>query len=187
MAFRHVQRGSALGLLRRFAPLYGGPRLIVATRAGQRWCGAGLEVPPLNPALVFHWAACSRLALELEAEFAGARILSEAELRLDEAIAGRAIASAAVGEREDGAPRLHRPDLVVVNGGKPLAVEVELSAKAPVRLAGIVKAWRKASCVQGVRYYVAPGKTRRAVERAIEVTYSGERVQLVELEMREGR
>lgn len=183
MAYRHVARGIELGVLQRYAPLRGEAGLILASREGHRWCGSGLEVVALNPALVVHWGACSRLALRLESEFPGARVISDAELRFEEALSGREIASAKVGEREDGSARLHRPDLVVVNGDRPLAIEVELSPKAPIRLQQIMGGWRKAGCVEGVRYYVSAGKTRRAVERAVRNAYAEERVELIELGM----
>jgi hypothetical protein len=178
MAYRHVARGVELGVLERYAPLRGTPALIAANREGQRWSGSGLETARLSPGLVAHWISCSRAAIALEIEYPDRRVISETELRMEEAIAGKAIASAVVGEREDGRPRLHRPDLVVIGEGRPLAVEVELTPKAPARLERIVRGWRKARCVEGIRYYVASGRTRRGLERAIERSAAEERVEL---------
>lgn len=62
-----------------------------------------------------------------------------------------------------------------------IAVEVELSAKAPRRLEAIVRAWRRAGHVGEVRYYCPPGTVRRGVERAIERTHAGEKVRIEEL------
>ena len=51
--------------------------------------------------------------------------------------------------------------------GLPIAVEAELTAKAPYRLQHIVRSWRRARCVSEVRYYAAPGTPWRAVERVL--------------------
>jgi hypothetical protein len=87
-----------------------------------------------------------------------------------------------LGERPDGRPRLHRPDLAVLcEEGRVISFEVELTPKAPQRLEQLIRAWRRASWVAEVRYYCAPGKTRRAVERAIANTHSQERVHAMEV------
>lgn len=176
--YRHVARGVEAGLLDRAAPLRGAPALIVATREGQRWSGRGLEMARITPALADHWRRCSEIALRLGAEFPGARILSAAELRFEEQLAGEALASAEIGRDTD---RIHRPDLVVLNGGRPLAVEVELTPKGAGRLEQIIRGWKRARCVEGVRYYVRPGQTRRAVERAIDRAVAESRVSLIEI------
>ncbi len=41
------------------------------------------------------------------------------------------IASAKVGDYPDGSPRLHSPDLAILNGERPIAIEVELTPKSP--------------------------------------------------------
>jgi hypothetical protein len=66
-------------------------------------------------------------------------------------------------------PRKHRADLAVLSEKVTVAIEVELTAKAPTRLEGLLRAWRRAQVEQAVsevHYLCAPGKTRRAVERA---------------------
>ena len=70
--------------------------------------------------------------------------------------------------------------MAVTTEAGTIAVEVELTAKAPRRLEAIMRAWRRSPWVSEVRYYCEPGKTRRAVERAIQATRSGERVQVFE-------
>jgi hypothetical protein len=57
-----------------------------------------------------------------------------------------------------------------------ISVEVELTPKSPRRLEQIVRAWRHASWVGEVHYHCAPGATRRALERAVAKTHSGDRV-----------
>ncbi|MGA8744331.1 MAG: hypothetical protein WB507_00510 [Solirubrobacterales bacterium] len=61
-----------------------------------------------------------------------------------------------------------------------IAIEVELTPKAPRRLEQIVRAWRRASWVTEVRYYCAPGTTQRAVQRAVAKTHSEEKVRILE-------
>ena len=61
-----------------------------------------------------------------------------------------------------------------------IAVEVELTPKAPRRLLSIIRAWRGADWVAEVRYYCAAGPTRRGVEAAVAKTYAAERVRLFE-------
>ena len=180
--YRHIATGIQLGLLSRQTPLRRLPGLIAATREGHRWIGSGLRPSRVTPALVPHWIACSEIATTLQREFPNARIMSVAELQFEESIAEKPVASAELGTEHDGSRRLHRPDLVVANGGRPLAIEVELTPKAPVRLERIMRGWRRARCVEGVRYYTAAGTTRRAVERAIRKAHAGERVALLDLE-----
>jgi hypothetical protein len=64
-------------------------------------------------------------------------------------------------------PRLHRPDLVLLTDEGPIAIEVELTPKAPRRLEAIVGAWARTDRVWEVHYYCEPGQTRRAVKRAV--------------------
>jgi hypothetical protein len=64
---------------------------------------------------------------------------------------------------------------------KPIAVEVELTPKAPRRLISIVRAWRGADCVAEVRYLCEPGVTRRAVDLAIDKTYASPKVRASEV------
>src|SRR6185312_24262 len=83
--------------------------------------------------------------------------------------AGRVLASAAVGRGPDGEPLLHRPDLVlapVAGDSLPIAVEVELTVKAPRRLAQICRAWARCRDIAGVLYLAAP-PVERPLGRAI--------------------
>jgi hypothetical protein len=54
------------------------------------------------------------------------------------------VASAIVGELPDGRPMLHRPDLAVRDDGRTIAIEVELTPKAPRRLERLVRSWPRA-------------------------------------------
>jgi hypothetical protein len=121
------------------------------------------------------------VALRLHRERAPARILSAAELRLAEEIEERPIASAVVGSLPDGRDRLHRPDLVALEGERVLAIEVELSPKAPRRLLRIIRGWRRARHVDEVLYCCAPTITRRAVETAVRRARAEERIRVADL------
>jgi hypothetical protein len=180
-AYRRVAACIEAGLLERIGLLRGEPSLLRATRAGLRYAGLGLGVATVSPGSVDHWLRCATTALELAEEFGADRILGERELALVERIEARPIVSAQVGETPGGAPRLHRPDLAILTAGLPVAVEVELTPKAPRRLEAIVRSWRRASWVGEVRYYCEPGQTRRAVERAVEKTRAQDRVRLLQV------
>jgi hypothetical protein len=91
------------------------------------------------------------------------------------------IASAQVGELPSGAPGLHRPDLAIITEERTIAVEVEWTPKAPRRLAGLIRSWRRASWVGEVRYYCEPGVTRRAVDRAVEKTHAQDHIRILEV------
>ncbi len=145
----------------------GEPTLLRATRGGLRYAGLGLEPAHVSPGSINHWLACASTALLLAEEAGLDRVLSDRELRLFERLEGKPIASAKMGEHPSGAPALHRPDLAIFADGRRVAVEVELTPKAPGRLERIIRAWRRASWVDEVRYYCAAGATRRAVEQAI--------------------
>jgi hypothetical protein len=180
-AYRRVAACIEGGLLERLDLLRGEPSLLRATRAGLSYAGLGLGPAVISPGSVDHWLRCATTALELGEEFGAARILSERELALAERIEERPIASAQVGELPTGAPRLHRPDLAILTEELPIAVEVELTPKAPRRLEALIRSWRRANWVGEVRYYCEPGQTRRAVERAIEKTHAQDRVRVLEV------
>jgi hypothetical protein len=85
---------------------------------------------------------------------------------------------------------LYRPDLVLwpkdSADGLPVAVEVELTRKAPRRLASICRAWARCRCVAGVIYLAAPD-VLRPLARAIEQAHAGERVIALPLDALSGR
>jgi hypothetical protein len=167
------------GLLCSHRPL-AGPVLFTATAAGLRGCGeAGLEPCRVSPSAARHLVVCAGVAAALERCYPGYDVLGERALRREERHHGGALASARLGSAVDGAPVLHRPDLVLwpnrAEEGLPVAVEVELTVKAPRRLLDICRAWARARCVAGV-LYLAPPEVRRALARAIERAAAAERV-----------
>jgi hypothetical protein len=183
-AYRRVAVCIEGRLLERVDLLRGEPSLLRATRAGLRYAGLGLGPAVVSPGSVDHWLRCATTALELGEEFGAARIISERELAFAERIEGRPIASAQVGELPSRAPRLHWPDLAIITEERPIAVEVELTPKAPRRLEALIRSWRRASWVEEVRYYCEPGQARRAVERAVEKTRAQDRVRILEVASR---
>jgi len=168
-AYRRVAVCVEAGLLERIDLLATEPGLLRATRDGLRYAGLGLPLAKVTPGTVDHLLRCTSTALHLGERYGNERILSERELVLAEQIAGRPIASADLGERR-GRSRMHRPDLVVQADSGPIAIEVELTAKAPYRLQQLIRAWRRtigSKRITKVHYLCAPGQTYRAVERAV--------------------
>lgn len=178
VAYRRIAACMAAGLLERIETLRGQPALIRSTRRGLRFTGLGLRTAEIRPDLVGHWIACGDVALVLEAEFGQGAILSEREIRALETDERRAVASAVLGERPDGSEILHRADLAVCAEGEVVAIEVELTPKAPQRLEAIVRAWRRSRTVAGVRYYAWPGAVAIGVERAIARTHADARIEV---------
>jgi hypothetical protein len=178
--YRRVATCVEAGLLERLDLLRTEPTLLRATRDGLRYAGLGLPPAVVSPGAVDHWLRCASTARLLGERFGAESVLTEREIALAERIEGRPIASAKLGELPNGKPRLHRPDLAILTDEGPIAIEVELTPKAPRRLEAIVRAWRRANWVEEVRYHCAPGPTRRAVERAIAKTHSAERVRVCE-------
>lgn len=166
ITYRRIARCVEAGLLERHAILHSEPAVIRATREGIQWAGLGLPVASLSPGGVDHYLRCASVGQLLVEEF-GLQVYMEQEIALVEAIEQKRIASTEISDLPDGRTRFHRADLLVL-GGKSIAVEVELTPKAPHRLRSIIRAWRRAQCVKQVRYYCRKGATHRAVTRAVE-------------------
>jgi hypothetical protein len=178
-------------LLRHSRPLTGQPTLYSVTPAGMRAADMrGLEPCRISAANAAHAIACAGAAAALERRYPGHRVLGERELRRDEREHGRALASAHMSPAQRGARLLHRPDLVLwprdVADGLPVAVEVELTRKAPRRLASICRAWARCRCVAGVIYLASPD-VQSPLERAIVQAHAGERVIALPLDALSGR
>jgi hypothetical protein len=168
-----------LGLLARRRLLVDAPTLYTTTRAGLRACGAyGIDPCRLSAGGAHHTIICAEVAAALERCYPDHRLLGERELRRDERDLGRPLASARL-----AANRVHYPDLVLwpdAPGELPVAVEVELTIKAPRRLASICRAWARCSTISGV-LYLAPDHVERALKRAIEKACAQERVVVLPL------
>jgi hypothetical protein len=173
-------RAERAGLVRRSRPLSGRLVLYTATRKGLAQAGAhGIDPCRVSIANASHLATCARVAAILERVYPDHLVTGERELRRDERERCGPLASARLGNGARGEERLHRPDLVLysrdVQGQLPVAVEVELTVKAPRRLTAICRAWARCREVDGVIYLVAPD-VERPLARAVEQAGAQERV-----------
>jgi hypothetical protein len=182
-AYRRVGACIDAGLLERLPYLRHEPTLLRATKAGLGYAGLNLPLAHVPLAEIDHSLRCVSIAKVLGNHFGHDHVLTERELVFAERIEGEPIASAKLGVLRNGAPRLHRPDLVALMDSGVLAVEVELTPKSPRRLEQILEGWRVARWVKEVHYVCPPGPTFRAVERAIKVSGAGRKVSAMDSEV----
>jgi len=160
--------------------LHGAPALHVLTRSGLREAGRPeLGLVNVTAASFGHQVEVARVAAALAGE--PGEIFGERALRALERAEGRPVASAEIGYDADGLVALHRPDLVCWGARRPVAIEVELTVKAPARLQAIVRGWARSRLVVGVVYYASP-PAMRAVAAAVRREQAGDRVVLRPLE-----
>jgi hypothetical protein len=164
------------------------PALYTATRTGLRASGLrGLEPCRISVANAPHAIECARVAAALEHAYPDHPVMGERELRRDERESGTPLASASLGSGPGGGTLLHRPDIVLwpqspsTSERLPVAVEVELTIKAPRRLLEICRAWARCRCVAGTLYLVAPD-VQRPLARALERAQASGRIAVVALE-----
>lgn len=175
------------GLLISARPLSECPSLYVLTAAGARAAGLpGLARARVSASGAGHLSVCALAAASLERCYPDRRVIGERELRSAERACGHPLASARLAGRYAGSSGLHRPDLVLAPAaeddlGLPVAVEVELTIKAPARLREICRAWARCSQVAGVLYLVSE-RTRPPLLRAIAAADAGERIAVVRLQ-----
>jgi hypothetical protein len=173
------------GFLRRWRPLVARPALYTITRSGLRHAEVrGLDPCRVSAAGAAHLIECAAVAAALERCYPAHWVLGERELRRDERERGRPLASAQLGAGSRGKAPRHHPDLVLWPedpGALPVAVEVELTVKAPDRLAEICRAWARARCVVGAIYLATP-EVELALRRAIDRADAHEQVVAVPLE-----
>ncbi len=176
------------GWLSRTRPLTEQQALYTLTRAGIRMCGLrGLDPCRVSASNAHHLIVCAWVAAAMERCYPDHLVLGERELRRDERECRVPLASARLGVAPDGGPLLHRPDLVLWPEGSedgdalPVAVEVELTIKAPQRLMDICRAWARCRVVAGV-LYIAPPEVERALERAIDRAQAHEQIVVVGLD-----
>jgi hypothetical protein len=181
-AYARLSRLVADGLLEQKTLLYRKPGLYVASAEGLRWCGLQrLGVYRVGPGGFQHSQEVATAAVALHAGLPGWEVVSEREIRVHESDTGELLASVRVGELPGGRPALHRPDLAVISPeGRVLAVEVELSVKAPRRLAGICRGYARARHVERV-YYLAASAAGRAAGRAVAEIRAQDRVVVLAL------
>jgi hypothetical protein len=182
-AYRRVAHCAEAGLIERLELLRTEPSLLRVTRKGLRYIGLDrLPVAEVTAATAPHWLRCASVGRHLnDTESLEHEVWSERDIRLAESLGEGPIASAKLGERRFGGPHSHRPDLAILAPAETIAVEVELSLKAPRRLQAILRGWRRTEWVQEVRYYCAPGLVTRGVERAVAKTHTAEKVRILEV------
>lgn len=173
------------GLLSRSRPLAERPALYTLTARGMHIEGvAGSSKCRVSASNAAHLIECALAAAVLERCYPGHRALGERELRAAERACGCSLASARLRGVDGWRLALHRPDLVLVPAtGEPrgaVAVEVELSVKAPRRLREICRAWARCREVAGVLYLVSE-EVEPAVSRAVAAAGACERVAVVRL------
>jgi hypothetical protein len=162
------------------------PALYTVTPAGLRAVGLeGLGAYRVSAAAALHTMVCAHSAAELQRRYPDQRVAGEHELRREERQAAAPLASAAMRTAGARGPALHRPDLVIwasgdVRAGKPVAVEIELTIKAPRRLEQICRAWARSRDVSGVVYF-APADVERALRRAIDRSHAAGRIAVLPL------
>jgi hypothetical protein len=165
VTFARERRLREAGLIE-IQPGFGaGAPLLVATPLSLRLCGrTELRPPRFSPWTARHSMVVAQIAARLE--LAGERLLSEREIAAAEQMAGKRIYSAERGGRARGH---HRPDLIRL-GHAPEAIEVELTNKAPTRLAALLREWRRAIARQKLArvIYLCPTETLHSVERALQ-------------------
>jgi hypothetical protein len=173
-------------LLARHRLLYELPALYTVTRAGLRAAGiVGLEPCRVSAASSLHTVACAHAAAELQRRYPDRRVAGEPDLRGQERRLGALVASAAMRGPGGRGPTLHRPDLVLWPGARdrtgPVAVEIELTVKAPRRLEAICRAWARSREVAGV-LYLAPPDVERALRRAIDKAQAAAQIVVLPLD-----
>jgi hypothetical protein len=170
------------GLLEHRQLLYQTPGLYLATAEGLRWRGLerlGVCRPGLGA--VAHATELASAAVAFDRALPDRQQLTERELRVTEADGGHPIASASLGDLPGGRHALHRPDLALLGtGGRTVAIEVELSVKAPRRLQAICRGYARARHIDHV-YYLATPAAMRAVSRAVDRARAHEQITVLEL------
>lgn len=173
-----------LGLVARWRPLVGEPSLYTVTQRGVRTAGiVGISPARVSASGARHALWCSRAVTALERAYPRHRVLGEPEFRGLERENGRPLYSVPISGV--GAGALHRPDLVLEIDCQqelsPVAVEVELTVKAPRRLVAICRAWARCRQLAGVLYLTSE-EVQAPLARAIETAQAGDRIVQIRLE-----
>jgi len=167
-AYDRLSRLVRDGLLEQKTLLHRQPGLYIATAEGLRWTRQErLGVYRVSAGGFAHAAELANVSVQLFLALPEWGQMSERELRIAEGDEGKLLASVKLGELAGGRPALHRPDLALIDGeGGVLAIELELSIKAPRRLQAICRAYARARHLARV-YYLATPAVARAVSRAV--------------------
>ncbi len=176
-------------------PLRGGPTTYTLWRVTEEGAAiAGLMIDPPRKIAWSHVAHTLGLAdLGIQFEEAGELVVTEAEIRASDtrAASGRMAKVQAQGHRAiSGAPvfavgasgrdGLHVPDMVLAREENPrfpgqpqsLAIELELTRKAPARIRQVLLAYRKAPNIGAVVYFTQDHLVRNLIEKCAADTHT---------------
>jgi len=170
---RRLRRLAELGLLVQEQIFQGQPAAVSITRYGLGAIESRLPEPHVDLRGYRHdvgvgwtWLAARDGAFGSVSE-----VISEREMRSHDLRAGREAEPYGIavgGFDSHGRPARHYPDLLLVRpDGRRVAVELELSAKTPRRLDGIMRAYAGDSSISAVLYLVPDGPVRRLVDDAV--------------------
>src|SRR4051794_6306358 len=169
--YRRLRGLVKLGVIEHRRLLYGEPGVYLATRLGLDAAGLPFDRPArISAGRVAHQVAATWLALELDAQHGAERVVYERELRTVDGNGGPPPYAVELGGRlPSGRARLHYPDFAVLEDGddRPVAVELELTAKGRARLESILRAYVRARHVSRACYYVGGPAVERAVVAAV--------------------
>lgn len=169
-AYRRIGELVDYQLLRRHRVLYHDGGLLTATAEGLRAAGLQqLRPARISLAQVPHMIISATLAAQLEPLLEDHKLLTDREHRAAENATGRPVGSAITGPLNDGLSKLHRPDFVLVEGGRVIAIEIELTLKTRARLERILRGYMRNQNVAAIRYH-APRPVAVAVQRAARAT-----------------
>ena len=147
-------RWERAGWARGRAMLVGEPVFVWLTRRGHGIAGIDYAVWRPNAGMLAHIAAVTDVRLDVMRRHPGALWVSERELHRE--ISG-----------ETGGRQRHRPDGLVVLGGREVAVEVELTLKRRARIESIMR--ELVARYGSVSYFTAPAPRRTLTQLAAEV------------------
>ncbi len=181
-AYRRLRLLTADGLLDHRTVLDGWPGVYSATREGMRWQGLeGQRVFKVKDGQFKHTWQVAHTAAELHCALPGWEVIGERGILSIESDQDDLYASIRVAGRS-GRKMLHRPDLALaLPGVGVVAVEVELSVKAPPALNPICRSWARARHIDRV-YYLALPKPARAVRKAVKATMAEDRIRVLDLD-----
>lgn len=164
-----ISRLTAWGLLRE--ERCHRPWIVLPTADGLAVAGDPLSVPSFSIVRVRHTLGIAELGCE--AELAGSHVWAEREIRALDRGRRRLTLSVHLPWKDNtGRPAWHVPDLVIAHpapsGGAPLleAVELELTAKAGLRLKHILSAYAASPLFSRVTYYTPSRRLTVAIEDA---------------------
>jgi predicted DNA-binding transcriptional regulator len=168
-AYRRLRGLTTRGLLAQEWVLHGRPGVYFATRDGLAAIELALPPARIDLRTFVHDLGTAALAIELEREFGADALVTERELRSIDTTAEQPRYAVMRGNQTTRRG-LHFPDLAVEQpDSRPLAIELELTAKGRGRLDQIVAAYVRGRHIAAVRYYAAPAAlpaVQRAVARA---------------------